>query len=337
MGGRGEAPRPAAWLRASSPSIPAQPALHCPLDRDVLEHPPRTSAVRARRADPARLATLSGLLGDPSPTVWREVRRELRALGAAARPLLRTAARRGEPRARARARLMLLRAGRATVARRLVRFASRDEIDLERGLLLLSRFEQPRLDVRHSIAALDAMGAELADRTEALPPNIERAQELIRFLAEDLGYDGERDDYHHPDNVFLHRAIERKRGLPLTLTALYLCVARRAGISAAPVALPGHVVLRLHDRGGNVLVDPVRLGARLSERDCLAYLARRGLPFRPEWFADASDAHMLERQVRNLRQGYARRDLAAEARLLDMVLTAFERRRQRSALAGEAS
>jgi regulator of sirC expression with transglutaminase-like and TPR domain len=212
--------------------------------------------------------------------------------------------------------------------RRLSSFLVQDSLDLERALLLLSRFEDPRLDLRPTLAALDAMGAELAERVEDLTPGLERARELVRFLGEEVGLDGDREDYHHPDNVYLHRALLRERGLPLTLTAIYLLVARRAGVSAAAVPLPGHVLLRLHGHGQHLLVDPFRKGARVQERDCLSYLARRGLPFRPQWFADASDAALIERQVRNLRGSYLQRGLGREVELLDLALSAFEHRLQ---------
>jgi regulator of sirC expression with transglutaminase-like and TPR domain len=195
-------------------------------------------------------------------------------------------------------------------------------VDLERGLFLLARFEEPGLDARPFVTALDAMAAEVMRRAESRPPGSERARVLVDYLADELGYDGDDGDYHHPDNVYLHRAIVRRRGLPLTLAAIYLFVARRAGIPAAPVALPGHVVLRLHGNDRNLLIDPFNQGAELSERECLSYLAARGLPFSPEWFADAGDAKMFVRQVRNLCVSYRRRGLGREVELISRVLFA---------------
>lgn len=297
------------------------------------EHPRKRGGQGPTHAGPARLASLLELFGDPSPTVWRGVRRGLDELGREALPALRRLARRGTAAERGRARLLLLRRARERVARRLVRFAAGGAVDLERGLLLLSRFEDPRFDARPTIAALDAFAAELARRLETRRPGLDSGLELARYLGTELGFDGDREDYHHPDNIYLHRALVRRRGLPLTLTALYLCVARRAGIQAAPVALPGHVVLRLHGHQKHALLDPFHAGRRISERDCLGYLARNGLPFRPEWFADASDAELFERQVRNLRASYEPRGLARELELLDLVLEAVERHAARPAVA----
>ena len=280
------------------------------------------------RADP--LVTLEALFDDPSPTVWRAVQRELKRRGKGAQAVLARLARSGSPRARARARRLLLDAGRARAARRLAGYALRDDALLERGLLLLARFGYPNLDARPCLAALDALGAELLRRTEHMPPTIDRALCAARYLGEELGYSGTEEDYDHPDHVFLHRAIETKRGLPLTLAALYQSVARRAGIRAHLVGLPGHVVLRLWGNDRRALVDPFRGGAELSERDCLAYLAGRGLTFRPRWFQDASDADMLERQIQNLAASYRRRGLVREVALLGRVLRVLQSRRARA-------
>lgn len=221
---------------------------------------------------------------------------------------------------------MLLAQARRAVVQRLARYVVREQVDLERGLLLLARFEDPRVDLRPTLARLDELGAELSQRIEGRAPDLRRALELARLLGEELGFDGDRGDYHHPDNVHLHRALQRRQGLPLTLCAIYLCVARRARIHVSALPLPGHVVLRVQAAGSRALIDPFRKGARISERDCLAYLARRGLPFRPEWFADAPDRELLARQVRNLRSAYAQRGLGAEVGLLELVLAACERR-----------
>ncbi|HVS09918.1 MAG TPA: transglutaminase family protein, partial [Planctomycetota bacterium] len=192
-----------------------------------------------------RTTAIAALLGDPSPAVWDGVRSELARLGGAARPLLRRAARDGAPRARSRARSLLLGLERERASRRLIGYALRREVDLERGFFLLARFADPGADLRKALAALDAMGAEVQQRSESLPPGPERSLLLCEYLGRELGFAGDDEDYHHPENVHLHRVIERRRGLPLSLCALYLLVARRARIPAAAVALPGHVVLRL--------------------------------------------------------------------------------------------
>lgn len=267
-------------------------------------------------------------MGDPSPAVWRAVRREVSGLGKAAEPLLRRAERDADPRARGRARQIRLGRGRERATRRLCAYAHRGRIDLESGLMLLARLEEPGVDLRPHVLALDAMAAEVVNRIESRRPGPDRGLVLAEYLGEHLGYTGAEDDYHHPDHIHLQHVISRKRGIPLTLTAIYLLVARRAGVRAAAIALPGHVVLRLHGPGKSVLIDPFDGGAILSERDCLRYLAESRLAFNPRWLDDVSDATLFERQLRNLCVSYRRRERGRELALIGRVLFALRAGRE---------
>ncbi|MCE9594583.1 MAG: transglutaminase-like domain-containing protein [Planctomycetes bacterium] len=277
------------------------------------------------RPSRTRLSALIELLDDDSPTVGREVLRELDRLGRLGRVAVERASRSGAARLRPRARRMRLLLARLAQARRLAKYATRKDIDLERAFWLLSRFDDPTLDVRPFMLALDAMAAEVLRRIEALPATHERVLELAKYLGPELGYRGEQEDYHATDNALLHRAIVEKRGLPLTLCALYVLVARRAGVRAGIVPLPGHVMLRLYGGDKHVIVDPFHEGKVRSERELLKFLAEHGLAFQPTWFRDADDRAMFARHVQNLKTAYTRRGLHQEARMLELVLDALER------------
>lgn len=279
----------------------------------------------AARGEIRRIELLIGLLDDESPAVEASVRRELARLAPRSLSALRAAASNDNPRLRSRARKLLLELERETVARRLLRFGLHPELDLERGLCLLSRFAEPRLDLRPTLSKLDAFAAELQRRIGNARPTASHARILIDYLSREIGLCGDESDYHHPDNIYLHRALERRRGMPLTLAAIYILVARRLGIRAAGVALPGHVVLRIHDRQRRLLVDPFHEGKLLSERDCLQYLAEHHLPFHPRWFDDSTDATLWVRHLRNLQASYRARGLVREVELLASVVAARER------------
>lgn len=291
-------------------------------------HADRPSATTAPpRSGSPRLEALASLLGDESPTVWREIQREVQAAGKVVVPMLRRAARRSEsPRARARARQLLLARERKLVVRRLIRFACRPIKDLERGLFLLAQHHSPGLDVRPYRKALDGFAREVRRRSESCRTDGERCRVLCEYLGRELRFGGELDDYHHPDNVHLHRAIERNTGLPLTVTALYMAVARRVGLRVAPLPLPGHVMLRAYGDDDAVIVDPFYYGHVRTERECLQYLAQNGLKFQAEWFRDADDRTMFERQVMNLYKCYELRGLTRETRGLRPLMRVLRRR-----------
>lgn len=260
----------------------------------------RRPARGSRRAE-----LLVGFLTDPSPVVRRTVQEGLVAEGKAALPALRIAEKDDDALLRVRARDVVERIDFEHRWRRLVAHLSDREPDLETGLLRLGALAHDGRDPRPVRAALDRLGRSVERRVEARTSGgIAAAHELVVELCERRGFHGASSDYHHPDHVFLHRALTGRKGLPLTLVAIALLVARRAGVRATAVPLPGHVLLRLRAGDRSLLVDPFH-GGRVRTRDeCRRYLVERGLPVRAQWFEDASDRALLRRQVWNLHRAY---------------------------------
>ncbi len=240
-------------------------------------------------------------------------------MGKGALATLRRAANGSDARRRTRARSILTARERHLAARRLSGYGCSKEVDIERGLFLLGRLERPDLDTRPYVKALDAMAAEVTRRVARESDDFARPMVLSQVLGNELGFIGCEVDYDHPDNIHLHRAIERKRGMPLTLTAIYLCVARRAGLRAAALALPGHVLLRLYAGQRSMIVDPFRGGRMRTRADCVRYLAQNGLVPRPDWFHDCPDRLLLRRHVRNLMNSMQVRGLTRAFRDLQLV------------------
>jgi regulator of sirC expression with transglutaminase-like and TPR domain len=244
-----------------------------------------------------------------------------------------------DARERGRARRVLLELDRRETMRRLARRAARRWIDLESALFLLGSMDRPRLDSRPYTRALDAMGEAVRRIADREPSGISRALALVTYLSGELGFTGDQEDYLHPDNVHLHRVIERRRGIPLTLVAVYLAVARRAGVRATAVPLPGHVMLRVHADGGPadspgatnraVLVDPFHGGKLRTRRECQEYLRRHGVEVGAEWFRDADDTELFQRQVRNLERSASQRGVRGLSRDLGVVAEILERSRAR--------
>ena len=111
--------------------------------------------------------------------------------------------------------------------------------------------------------------------------------------------------------------------MPLTLAGIYLFVARRAGIRAAVVPLPGHVLLRVREGGCALVLDPFHGGTVRTRDDCERYLAQHGLVPRPQWFHDATDRALFQRHVLNLMNSCQLRGLtrrAADLHRIAMVL-----------------
>lgn len=282
----------------------------------------------------ARFAALASLLGDDSPIVRQEVRRQYEAAGRKGLPSLKRTLRLEAPVLRSRARTLLLDHEKSLALRRLLRYVSGGKIDLEKALFMLARYHDPKLDPRPWQTKLDTYAREVVSRTRGIQDPLDRAQKLVDFLGRELGYSSSKGDFHHPDNVHIQRVIDRKRGMPLSLCAIYMFVARRAGLNTGCIPLPGHVMLRLHGNGASRIVDPYNRGLVRTEKDCREYLKQNGLPVKSAWFRDADDAMLLKRQVANLARSADLRGLPRERREFALLGRVLDVRAQVAAARG---
>lgn len=295
-----------------------------PLGLSGAGSPQRTKG-SGQSADRQKLQAVASLIGDHSREVRQALLQEFRRVGKAAQPLLRRAARSDDAKVRSHARSLQDSLQRDALMRRLTCLAARDSIELESVYWLLSRLERPDLDLRPYRRALDAMGKEVRKRTKHLRDDLQKGQVLIHYLGVELGYRGQLEAPKQPDLVYLHRVIEQKHGLPLTLCALYSFVANRAGLRTGIVPLPGHVMLRLYGRYQNLIVDPFHGGEARTQDQLLNYLREHGLRFNPVWMHDASDRMLFARQLANLQNLLRAIELPGRARSLDSMLMLLRR------------
>jgi regulator of sirC expression with transglutaminase-like and TPR domain len=172
-------------------------------------------------------------------------------------------------------------------------------VALDEALLLVAAHAHPQLDVESQLDRLD----ELAARCR--PPTLDG---LLRLLFVEEGFTGNRADYYDPRNSYLDDVLERRTGLPITLSILTLEVGRRCGVPLAPVNLPGHFLLR--DRvDPEVFVDPFNGGAVLDRRavERLHAAMRPGEPFGEEHLRTPGPLDILARVLANLQLVFTQR------------------------------
>lgn len=142
-----------------------------------------------------------------------------------------------------------------------------DDIDLAEAALLVATHACPGLDVPRYIARLDELGAALGSRLAAGAPVSERIAALNQYLFGDLGFAPNPDDYYDPRNSFLHDVLERRVGIPITLSVLYMEVGRRIGLQLQGVSFPGHFLVKCAVADGMVVLDPYSGGISLGVTD----------------------------------------------------------------------
>lgn len=204
------------------------------------------------------------------------------------------------------------------------------EPDAEAATLLLSRWLAPLVPPARLVAQLDALAEPLRGTlpSEASAAGYRRDAEALRdWLAGAKRFRGDVAHYYAPENALLPYVLTQRQGQPLTLSLLYLLVARRLGAPLYPIGMPGHFIVRYGDERG-IFLDPFNQGALMSQEDCQRWLAQQGIAFQPAFLAPISDHALIERLLRNLINAYAQqgkeKTVQALVRYLD-IWTDFHR------------
>jgi len=186
----------------------------------------------------------------------------------------------------------------------------RDEIDLEeinvpRAALQLARaITYPALDIGAYMVTLYELSELAADHISPDRSVSAQADRLMSIFVEQFGFRGNVSDYADPRNSFLNEVIDRRLGIPISLSVLFVDIANRLGLPAYGISLPGHFIAGIRDRDASTWYDPFHDGRRLSLDDCaqLVFLSTgyEG-PLEASWFSPASPREVLVRMLNNLR------------------------------------
>jgi len=242
--------------------------------------------------------------------------REIRSQESRYASLIADLAKNPDPKVQARARLVLRFWGKLTQPE-FTRDSARPELiswgDLEAFCWQLAEVENPETDTAAGIAYLDQLGQAVEKNLprRSISPT-DSISALRQVLARREGFRGNLDDYFHPSNSYLHRVVETKLGIPLTLALVYIFAGQRAGLEVYGLNTPGHYLAGI----GGVAFDPFHGGVVLSaakfgtERSCWAN----------PMFMRATPRDRAERMLVNLLNSYSRRgDEARHARTVSYL------------------
>ena len=141
-------------------------------------------------------------------------------------------------------------------------------LELDRVALEIARIEYPDLDVGAAIEQLDYHALMIAERARDLSDGRQFVEAANEYLFGEAGFQGNSEDYYNPDNSCLNRVLETKRGIPISLSVIYVEVARRLAKPVSGVGLPGHFVVRFDDPEYSAIIDPFHGGAILDRPQC---------------------------------------------------------------------
>lgn len=177
---------------------------------------------------------------------------------------------------------------------------------LEEALLLLSKFGNPTLRTGEYRKKLDKFSAHIGSDIAYTPSIQEKMQIMLQFVFRELRFRGDSSDYHNPDNAHLDRVIDRRKGLPIMLSAVVIFLARRLNLPFYGVNMPIHFMLMYKTHNQDILIDPFDSGSIVTYNQCCYFLKKNGIEPRPEHLEKAAEADILARCIRNLMHSYAK-------------------------------
>ena len=199
-----------------------------------------------------------------------------------------------------------------------------EQIHLERAALYLAQEEYPALDVEAYLKTLDEMAAVVKERSPQSAYPLKIIQTINDYLYDELGFVGNTVDYYDPRNSFLNEVIDRRTGIPIALSLVYLAIAQRVGLPMVGINMPGHFLIRPVIEDAEICVDPFHQGEILFPQDCRERLTQvygHPVALKPAFLEAVSNRQFLARMLTNLKVIYGNRGklnqtLAAIDRLL---------------------
>lgn len=182
-----------------------------------------------------------------------------------------------------------------------------ETIDLGEAALLIALDAYPGLDVAGYIAQLDDLARPLRDRIDAATPLPAAIEMLNGHLFGEIGFRGNTEAYYDPRNSYLNEVLDRRTGIPVTLSVVYMEVARRLGVEVVGVGLPGHFVVEARREDRVILLDPFHGGQALAFEDAEGLMEGvygGVLPFSEDLLEPVSKRAILARILNNLKMLY---------------------------------
>lgn len=218
----------------------------------------------------------------------------------------------------------------------------------------IAQDEHPSVDTQAVLAEIDLLADRLQRRVPADAAPVQRLRLLGNYFFQEMGFAGNVNDYYDPQNSFLHNVLKTRRGIPISLSLIYIELAKHIGLRARGVAFPGHFLVKLKmpagDRMGEVVINPFT-GQSLGRDDLEDMLQpyRRRPGAHPDFEAPlglylqtATPRDVLARLLRNLKEIYRSaqdwpRLLAVQQRLVVLLPASWEERRDRGLALAELS
>jgi len=254
-----------------------------------------------------QISSLIKLLTDRDEFVRNRVRDQLVELGEDALPFLEMATRGEDESLRIQAHLVIQNILPHKLAEKFRQLAHKglgQDVDLETGMMLIMEFGYPESDPEECRQKLDDLAQKLAETLDANAEPQQIVAAFTNFLFQQNGFKGNKNNYQDPDNSFINKVLENQTGLPITLSALCVLLAKRLNLPIVGVGMPGHYIVKYSLPIEPIYFDPFHQGRLLTKNECVKIIEQFGHPFEAHYLSQSTQRETLIRMLNNLIQVY---------------------------------
>ena len=197
------------------------------------------------------------------------------------------------------------------------------DFDLESACFLLAKIEYPELDIQQYVNKIDQLALEAKRRLYGIPGDRDKVEVINHFLFDEKGFHGNEKSYYEPENSYINKVLDRQTGIPISLSAIYLFLARRLNLPVCGVGFPGHFLLKYRSNSRPFFIDAFNSGQILSQQDCKHFLRKMGYTFHPYYLNASGSRDILGRMIRNLVLIYLRKNQQSKIDALERIFSEF--------------
>ncbi len=255
----------------------------------------------------SQIRALIRLLGDEDEKIVKTISGKLVDIGTTAVPLLQEAEiEQPEMAERIASVLEEIRGGKLEDELVQISALPDGQMDLERGAFLIARYAYPSLDVPSYRRQLDEMAQEVRDRIGPRASSEETVKTLNRYLFTEQGFKGNTKNYYELENSYLNRVIDRRTGIPISLSVVYLLIGKRLSLPVHGIGMPGHFLVKYESDRYKIFIDCFNGGALLTEKNCQRFLTEAGYGCDDKYLQHSSVRAILSRMIKNLLAIYSK-------------------------------
>jgi regulator of sirC expression with transglutaminase-like and TPR domain len=195
-----------------------------------------------------------------------------------------------------------------------------EAMSLETGTFLIARYAYPSLDVARYHEQLDTMASEVRARIGYRASGEEVVNALNRYLFAEQGFKGNTKNYYEVENSYINCVMDRRVGIPISLSAVYLFIGQRLSLPIFGIGMPGHFLVKYESDRYKIFIDCFNGGALLTEKNCARFLTEAGYGFDEKYLQKSPARAILSRMIKNLLAIYSKSgEVVKTARLTKFI------------------